>query len=659
MRREAAPTRDPADDDTAAIGYGSLVEETAAKDGTAGKDIRRSFGYLRPYKGLSALTLLVTIADALVPLLAPWPLKIMVDNVLGGHPLPPLLSGPLGPLAENRVALLALVIAAGVLIQALGSGLTVINTYLRTRIEQGMVLDFRSDLFQHAGRLSLAFHDQRRTGDFMNRINLQSNAIGAIPMTVPLLAQSLITLIGMFVVALFIHPYLAVLSLVVVPFLYYSIAYYAKRISPRVKKVRMMEGQSLSILHEAMSMLRVIMAFGREGYHHARFRRQGETALRARVRLTVGQTLFDLAVSLTTAAGTALVLGFGAYFVIQGELTVGQLLVVIAYIGAVYTPLQVISGAIGPIQEHLISLRMAFELLDAEPDIREVWDAVEFEEGWGYVGFDHVHFSYTGRKETLSDISFKVAPGQLVGVVGPTGAGKSTLVSLIPRFYDLQEGRVMVDGIDVRHWKLAALRDQISVVLQEPLLFHGSIANNIRYGRLDASLKEVMEAAKAANAHEFIMRLPKKYDTIVGERGSRLSGGERQRISVARAFLKSAPILILDEPTSSVDSKTEAVILEALQRLAEGKTTFMIAHRLSTLWDADMILVMSGGRIVERGTHEELLQQDGLYRQMHDAQTAPGIRRRTRHDPPVAAPQLRPLPSPADRTDRRAAANES
>jgi len=593
------------------------------------KYLPRAFRYLLPHWPLAVLSVVILVVDALVDLLSPWPLKIVVDNALGNELLPPFLAEPLGALASDRSAILVFAVVGGLLITIVNNGLTVLNSYIQTRIEQKMVLDCRSDLFEHAQRLSLTFHDQNKTGDFMYRINFQAAAVGDIVMTIPPLVQSFITLVGMLWISYQIDAQLTLLAMGVVPFLYYSIGYYANHVHPRVLHSRSLEMQSLSIIQEAMSMMRVIIAFGREGYEHRRFRDQGQTAVDARIKVTVRQTMFTLAVNVITAVGTTLVLGYGAYRVLQGELTLGQLLVVMAYIAAVYQPLQAISGAVAPISEHLVGLRMAFELLDTEPEIRDAPDAIDVGRAEGRVRFEDVHFSYPGRADTLKGISFDVPAGQVVAVVGPTGAGKTTLMSLLPRFYNPKEGRILLDGVDVRKIKVAALREQISVVLQEPLLFSGTIADNIRYGRLDASMEDVMRAAEDANAHEFITSLPDKYDTLLGERGSKLSGGERQRIAVARAFLKDAPILILDEPTSAIDSKTEAVILEALERLMQGRTTFMIAHRLSTVRDADFIVVLQRGELVETGTHDELLERHGLYRQLHDVQTK-SAQRRTR-----------------------------
>ena len=338
------------------------------------------------------------------------------------------------------------------------------------------------------------------------------------------------------------------------------------------------------------------------------------------MHLTVRQTIFTLVVTMITAIGTALVLGFGAHHVLQKDMTVGELVVVMGYIASIYKPLEQISTTFSSLQQAFISLRSAFDLLETEPEIEERPDALPLERVLGAVAFEHVDFAYRGRSGTLKDVTFAVAPGQCVAIVGPTGAGKSTLLSLLTRFYDPASGRVLLDGHDVRDLQLQALRAQISVVLQEPLLFSASIRDNIRYGRLTASDEEVEAAARAANAHEFVSALPKGYDTRLGERGALLSGGERQRISVARAFLKDAPVLILDEPTSSIDSKTEAVILDALARLIRGRTTFVVAHRLSTVRDASLILVVDRGQVVEQGTHAELLARGGLYAELFDAQ---------------------------------------
>jgi ABC-type multidrug transport system fused ATPase/permease subunit len=593
------------------------------------KYYRRVLHYLRPYWRLAVAAVALILVTGVADLLGPWPLKVLVDNVLGAQPL----SGPLAAifhLPDDRAQLLFVVVGAGLAIALLDNGLGVINNYVQTRLDQQIVLDVRSDLFEHAQRLSLAFHDQRRSGMLIYIINSLGDGVAGLVMTIPALAQSGITLIGMTWIVICIDPGLALLSLLVVPCLFYSVRYYSTHIQDRLMRVKALEGESLSIIHEAISMLRVIVAFGRENFEYRRFREQGERAVDARVDITVRQTLFSLVVNMITAIGTAAVLGFGAWQALHGKLTVGQLLVVMAYIASVYKPLETISHTVGSLQEMFVNQRVAFGLLDTVPEVKESPTAIAIPRARGGLEFEGVGFSYKDRVDTLRDISFRVEPGQVAAIVGPTGAGKTTLISLVPRFYDPQEGRILLDGADVRGLTLASLRDQISMVLQEPLLFSGTIAQNIRYGRLNATDDEVQEAARAANAHDFIMRLPDQYETELGERGAKLSGGERQRICVARAFLKDAPILILDEPTSSIDSKTEAVILEALDRLMVGRTGFMIAHRLSTIHRSDLVLVMDQGRLVQFGTQEELLASEGLYRQLHDLQNRQTARARTR-----------------------------
>jgi ABC-type multidrug transport system fused ATPase/permease subunit len=582
--------------------------------------LKRILPYLNPYWEFAATSVVITILTSLVGLLAPWPLTVLIDNVLGNNPLPGRLGILVDKLTVDRVQLLLLAVLSGLLITLTAGGLSVLSEYVNTWLEQRVILDFRADLFRHAERLSVAHTDRVSSMRLMYGINFEAAAAGGLIMALQPLAQSALTLIGMVWISFTIDPILALLSLTVVPFLYYSVGYYSRHIQSRLMNVKGMEADSLSIVHEAMQMLRVVVAFGREQFEYQRFRNQGGRTVEARVKITIQQTLFSLVVNMTTALGTALVLGFGAYHALQGQLTTGQLLVVMSYIGAVYKPLEAISYTIGSLQDKFTGLRMAFNVLDTPAEITDAPNAVRLGRVRGDITFEHVSFGYRGRAGTLKDISFEAKAGQVIALVGPTGAGKTTLISLIPRFYDPEKGCVRLDGIDLHELSLESLRDQVSIVLQEPLLFSGSIADNIRYGRLDATKDEIVQAAKAANAHEFIMRLPNRYDTTVGERGVQLSGGERQRVCVARAFVKNAPILILDEPTSSIDSKTEEVILDALDRLMVGRTTFMIAHRLSTVRHSDLILVLNQGTLVEKGTHEELLQHNGLYKQLHDIQ---------------------------------------
>ena len=606
---------------------------------TLWRGLPRALPYLRPYRKLASLSVTLMVLASVAALAQPWPLATMIDTISGHEPkTSALFFGH-----DDPYTILAITAAAGFFLVVVTHGLTVINSYVDTKIDQGMVLDLRSDLFKHCQRLSLTFHDDRRTGELMSRINQTAASLGAIVMAFPPIAQSLLTLVGMIVIAVLIDWQVTLIALSVLPLIYYSLSLYGKRIVPRLQRVQSLEWQSLSIVNEAMSMLRVIVSFGRERHEHRRFREQGQTAVDARVSLTVRQTAFNLAVTASTAAGTALVFYFGFRSVFDGRITIGELIVLLSYIAAIYSPIEQISSTIGSLHEQFVALNASMTLLDTDPEVKEDPEPVDIERARGEVSFDGVAFAYKGRPSTLKDISFEVRAGQRVAIVGPTGAGKTTLASLLIRFYDPQQGEIRIDGVDIRRLTLASLRSQISLVLQEPLLFSGTVASNILYGRLDAEMDEIVEAAKAANAHDFISRLPQGYETVLGERGAQLSGGERQRLAVARAFLKDAPILILDEPTSSIDSKTEEVILDALDRLVVGRTSFMIAHRLSTIRDAEVIFVMDHGRIVEQGSHDELFEQGGLYRRLTDAQT----RKRRQAEPVAIAEQVRASLRPA------------
>jgi ATP-binding cassette, subfamily B, bacterial len=586
--------------------------------------LRTLFPYLRRYKGLGAGSIALMLVSAFTGLLDPLPLAFLVDVVLGHHQPPGFIKDTIG---TNKTTLIVFAMVARVLISSIPYALSIADNYINTRLDQYIALDFQSDLYQHCQKLSQGYYDDKSGGDFIYRINSEARSAGSLLVSLPPFVQSLITLVVMFIVALGIDSELVLLSMVVVPFIYYSTSFYGKRIHPHLVRTRNLEGVLLNIVTESVRMLPVISSFNRQDYEYRRFRQRGQDAVDARLKVTLRQTLFSLGTGLIAAGGTALVLGVGAHHVLDHTLTLGELLIVMQYIQRIYGPLNGIAPAIAGFQQGFISLKFARELLDAKPEVEERPDARTIGRAHGAVAFEEVSFSYAGRGPTLEGISFDVQAGQRVAIVGPTGAGKTTLVNLIPRFREAESGRILLDGVDIRDLTLMSLRDQISIVQQQPLLFTGTIRENIQYGRLDASEEAIIAAAKAANAHDFITGLPDGYDTSLGEHGAKVSGGERQRLAVARAFMKDAPILILDEPTSSIDSRTESVILDALDRLMLGRTTFLIAHRLSTIRHADQILVVQHGRLVERGTHEELLLRGGLYRELYDLQNGLSILR--------------------------------
>lgn len=590
--------------------------------------ILRCLPLLRPYWRSAIVMMVLILVNSALSLLAPWPFKYLIDYALSDRPPPAWLQSWIG-VDGFRTRLLYACAVTEVLIIFLHQLLMVAETYISTRLEQRIDRDFRSRLFGHAMQLSLAYHENRRSGMMIYVINNQGDAVANLLMTLPSILESVLMLLGMLIVLWNMHWSLAAVSFIVIPALFFASRYYATRMRERIGQTKQLEGMSLSVIHEAMSMMRVIVAFCRQPLEHRRYIDATEVAMKARLAVTVRQTLFSLVVRMSTGIGRAAAWTFGGLLALTGKLTVGDLTIVLSYIDRVYDPLETLAYTYSGWQDQFANLRASFGLLDTKPDIADPPDPVAVGKCQGRIEFRHVDFAYEGRTDTLRDVSFVAEPGQVTAIVGPTGAGKTTLISLIPRFYDAAGGQVLLDGLDVKAMALDDLRQQVSIVLQEPLLFSMSIRDNIRYGRLDATDADIEAAARAANAHDFIARLPEGYDTMLGERGSRLSGGERQRIAVARAFLKDSPILILDEPTSSIDSKTEAVILDSLDRLMEGRTTFMIAHRLSTIRRADWILVVDQGRIVEQGRHDDLMAAGGLYRQLHDIQSRQAERKAT------------------------------
>jgi ATP-binding cassette, subfamily B, bacterial len=563
---------------------------------------RRLLCQARPYwPHIAGLFLLSLLASPLA-LVTPLPLKMAVDSIVGPHQQIP---GPLAALLPEAVthshaamlvvaAVLSVIIALLTQLQQLGS--SVLSAYTGEKL----VLSFRVQLFRHVQWLSLLYHDSKGTADSIYRIQYDATSIQniAIDGFFPFITAA-ITIACMIYVTAWIDWQLALVALAVSPVLFLAARAYRHRMRRRWGNAKRLESSAMSVVQEVLTAIRLVKAFGQENYEQERFIGQSTKSMQARIHLALIAGSFGLLVGLITAMGTAAVLLTGMHHVESDTLTLGELLLVMSYLAQLYIPLQTISKKATDLQASLASAERAFALLDEVADVTERPNARPLARASGAVAFRSVSFAFSKGNPVLHDISFEIGPGSHLGIMGTTGAGKTTLVSLLTRFYDPTSGQVLLDGIDLCEYKLADLRNQFAIVLQEPVLFSSSIAENIAYARPGASYHDIVAAAKAANAHEFIVSLPQGYETQVGERGMSLSGGERQRISLARAFLKDAPILVLDEPTSSVDIKTEAAIMETMERLMHGRTTFIIAHRLATLGNCDALLRIEQGRLVE------------------------------------------------------------
>jgi ATP-binding cassette subfamily B protein len=556
---------------------------------------------LRPYWRAIAGILLLSFAATPLSLLAPLPLKIVVDTVIGSQPVPNFLA-PLLPAAASKSAML---MAAGALLAAVGLlsyGFALSLSLLRTYTGEKMTLAFRAKLFHRAQQLSFDYHDRKGTLDAVYRIQNDATALQgfAISGIVPLCANA-VALSAMIVVTARIDTLLAVVALAICPVLYLLMALSRRSVRPRWAELKAAESAALGVVHEVLAALRTVKSFNREEQEEERFVGRAGKLVTGNLRIVLIEGGFDLLVGLTIALGTASVLVIGVWHVQAGVLSLGSLLLVMGYLAQLYKPLETMSRQATKLQSYVASAERAWALLESAADVPQRPSARPLQRAYGRVTFDNVSFAYRAEC-VLDDISFEVAGGTAVHIVGRTGAGKTTMMNLLARFYDPTCGRILLDGVDLRDYRLDDLRRQFALVLQEPVLFSTTISENIRYARSDATQQEIIAAAKAANAHDFIARLPKGYDTPVGERGLTLSGGERQRISLARAFLKDAPILILDEPTSAVDPGTEVAIIDSLDRLITARTSFIIAHRPSTIRHCNQIIHIEGGRLVGIGS---------------------------------------------------------
>jgi ATP-binding cassette subfamily B protein/subfamily B ATP-binding cassette protein MsbA len=566
------------------------------------------------------LTLLVKIA---LDVLKPWPMLILVDYGLGGKTLPAWLHSIAQSLpgAASARGLIGWSILATVVIFILGWTAGLANAYANITLGQRMTYDLAGDLFARLQQLSLHFHQRRAVGDTIRRVTSDCTCVAIIFRDVLLpVASSVVTLAVMFAFMWNISPWLTMLALAVVPYMMWIFQLYAQPMLEKSWEQQQVEGNLYSVIERTFSAMPVMQAFCREEANDRAFRQATSADMTSTLALTKVQLRFRVLMGLATAFGTAGILWIGARQGLANQITLGAILLFISYLASLYAPIEAVMYTSTTMQGAAGSARRVWEVLRAEQEVTDKPGASALSRPNGRVSFENVTFGYEPGRPVIHDFSLDVQPGESIALVGATGAGKTTLVSLLPRFFDPWQGRVLIDHRDIRDVQIKSLRRQIAIVLQEPFLFPLSIAENIAYGRPHATLAKIEAAARAANAHEFISKLPDAYQTIVGERGATLSGGERQRLSIARALLKDAPVLILDEPTSALDAQTEAGLLQALERLTQGRTTFIIAHRLSTVRRANRIVMIEGGRIMDTGTHEQLLAAGGQYRQLYELQ---------------------------------------
>src|SRR5580704_8981298 len=577
---------------------------------------------LRPHWKLLVIGFVAVVGEGVANLLEPWPLKIVLDNVLRSKATQGWLNNwILATFGDDKLSVIKFAALAVLAIAVVGAGCSYVEKYVTTTVGQWVTHDLRRTLYSHIQRLSLAYHDHKQTGDLISRVTGDIDAIQSF--IVSGLLDSMInslTLVGMLGVMLYLNWQFTLIALSITPFLFLVVFSYTRRIKKASREVRKKEGEIVSVMQEVLSSIRVVKAFAREDYEQRRLEEESlegvEIGLRAR---SLKAKLAPL-VEVIVAVGTCLVLWFGARMALSGALSAGSLVLFIWYLGKMYKPMQQLSKMTDAYSKAVVGFERIREIFETDNEVKDLPGARRAPQFKGGIGFEDVSFGYEPATLVLKDVSFQIEPGQVAALVGPTGAGKSTIISLIPRFYDPTSGVVKVDGQDVRRFQQKSLRQQISFVLQETLLFHGPIWNNIAYGKPEATRAEILRAAELANAHEFIDKLPDGYNTILGERGVTLSGGQRQRIAIARAIIRNTPILILDEPSSGLDAASEKLVFEALDRLMEGKTSIVIAHRLSTIRRANTIFVVDEGTIVERGTHDSLMRAGGLYSQLHHIQ---------------------------------------
>jgi ATP-binding cassette subfamily B protein len=576
---------------------------------------------LYPHWASLSLAFVAVVGESLTDLLEPWPLKIVFDYIFGSKRMPDWLTSAVSFIGTDKLSILDFAVLAVIAIAIFGAISSYLEKYLTTSVGQWVMHDLRRVLYSHIQRLSLSYHDQKRTGDLISTVTSDIDAVQSLISQVMLgLLVNVLTLVGMALVMLYLNWQFTLIALLVAPGLFLVVYHYTHRIKKASRAVRQQEGEVVSVLEEVLSSIRVVKAFAREDYEQKRFEQESRESVERALQARSIKAKLPPIVEIIVACGTCLVLWYGARLVLSGGLTSGELLVFLLYLGKMYKPMRELSKMTDTISKAQIGWERIRAVLENEMQVRDLPGAKPAPHFKGRIEFDRVSFAYNETQPVLRDLSLKIQPGQLAALVGPTGAGKTTIVSLLPRFYDVTSGEVRIDGIDIRRFKIKSLRQQISFVLQESLLFRATVAQNIAYGKPEATHAEIVRAARLANADEFIDKMPDGYDTMIGERGVTLSGGQRQRITIARAIIRNAPILILDEPSAGLDSASEKLVFDALGNLMTGKTSIVIAHRLATVRSADVIYVVDEGHVVEQGTHEELLDAGGLYSHLYDLQ---------------------------------------